>query len=309
MTPWNTHRISARRQCVRIARRIAFDWAWDHINEAFNNLARDLDGETVSPEDYYDAMNRLDVGFGGFSESPAASAGVPERWAAVYNFALDRAYRREIRHETLRALHEATPTPEAECVYLVEGCGPDQTLTAASAEAAAQEAAEWQHGDDGARTVTLTWRDAGSDSTTVAVYDCEVDGESVGRVTVRSVKPALTADQIRKAITSITYDLAPSAIDALGGVTDEACDAFASALLEVYPNADVTVRRASVDASSMTSEGEIDGGAVCVHRGHFGHRSVACDPARFLVSAEVEASIAADDERVWERACLIAAGE
>lgn len=72
-----------------------------------------------------------------------------------------------------------------ECPFVVEGCGADQTLTAVSAEAAAQEAAEWQHGDDGAHTVTLTWRDAGSDSTTIAVYDCKVDGESVGRVTVR----------------------------------------------------------------------------------------------------------------------------
>ena len=123
------------------------------------------------------------------------------------------------------------------------------------------------------------------------------------------MKTIITAAQIRTAITEIRYALAPSAIDAMGVDSGEACDAYASALLEVYPNADVTVRRASVDASSMVSEGEIDGGAVCVHRGHFGHRSVACDPARFLVSAEVEASIAADDERVWERACVIAAGE
>jgi hypothetical protein len=72
-----------------------------------------------------------------------------------------------------------------ERTFIVEGCGADQTLTATSAEAAAQEAAEWQHGADGAHVVTLTWRDAGSDSTTVAVYDCEVDGESVGRVVVR----------------------------------------------------------------------------------------------------------------------------
>ena len=78
-----------------------------------------------------------------------------------------------------------TTTNTAERTYIVEGCGPDQTLTAETAEAAAQEAAEWQHGADGLHTVTLTWRDAGSDSTTVAVYDCEVDGCPVGRVTVR----------------------------------------------------------------------------------------------------------------------------
>ena len=69
--------------------------------------------------------------------------------------------------------------------FIVEGCGADQRLSATSAEDAAREAAEWQHGFDGLHTVTLTWRDAGSDSTTVAVYDCEVDGCPVGRVTVR----------------------------------------------------------------------------------------------------------------------------
>ena len=79
-----------------------------------------------------------------------------------------------------------TTTTTTERAFTVEGCGPDQTLTATSAEAAAQEAAEWQHGADSAHVVTLTWRDAGSDASTVAVYDCEVDGESVGRVVVRS---------------------------------------------------------------------------------------------------------------------------
>ncbi len=78
-----------------------------------------------------------------------------------------------------------TTTNTAERTYIVEGCGPDQTLTAETAEAAAREAAEWQHGADGARVVTLTWCGAGSDSTTVAVYDCEVDGAAVGRVAVR----------------------------------------------------------------------------------------------------------------------------
>ena len=82
-------------------------------------------------------------------------------------------------------IYEVWEEPDAERTFIVEGCGADQTLTATSAEAAAQEAAEWQYGDDGAHVVTLTWRDAGSDSTTVAVYDCEVDGESVGRVVVR----------------------------------------------------------------------------------------------------------------------------
>ena len=69
--------------------------------------------------------------------------------------------------------------------FIVEGCGADQRLSATSAEDAAQEAAEWQHGADGLHAVTLTWCGAGSDSTTVAVYDCEVDGAAVGRVAVR----------------------------------------------------------------------------------------------------------------------------
>ena len=120
---------------------------------------------------------------------------------------------------------------------------------------------------------------------------------------------SITAAQIRTAITEIRYELAPSAIDALGGVTVEACDAFATALMEVYPNAVVTVRRANVDASSMRADGEIDGEQVCIIKAQFGAASVACDPEIFDVSASVEASIAADDERVWERACQIAAGE
>jgi hypothetical protein len=82
-------------------------------------------------------------------------------------------------------IYEVWHAPAAERAFIVEGCGADQTLTATSAEAAAQEAAEWQHGADGAHVVTLTWRDAGSDATTVAVYGCEVDGAAVGRVTVR----------------------------------------------------------------------------------------------------------------------------
>ena len=90
-------------------------------------------------------------------------------------------------YEVWRPVAATRPVAEtAESTYIVEGCGPDQTLTAETAEAAAQEAAEWQHGFDGLHTVTLRWRDAGSDATTVAVYDCEVDGESVGRVTVRA---------------------------------------------------------------------------------------------------------------------------
>jgi hypothetical protein len=118
-----------------------------------------------------------------------------------------------------------------------------------------------------------------------------------------------TAAQIRTAITEIRYELAPSAIDAMGVDSDDACDAWVSALLEVYPNADVIVRRSNVDASSMRADGEIDGEQVCIIKRHFGAPSISCDPDAIEVSASVEASIAADDHRVWERACQIAAGE
>ena len=119
----------------------------------------------------------------------------------------------------------------------------------------------------------------------------------------------ITAAQIRTAITEIRYELAPSAIDAMGVDSGEACDAYASALLEVYPNADVTVRRANIDGSSMRADGEIDGTPLCILKGHFGAASIACDPEALEVSASVEMSIADDDHRAWERACAIAAGE
>ena len=70
--------------------------------------------------------------------------------------------------------------------FIIEGCGSDQRLEAENAEDAAREAAEWQHGNDGEHEVVLTWHDQGSDSTTVAVYNCVVDDEPVGRVTVRT---------------------------------------------------------------------------------------------------------------------------
>lgn len=119
----------------------------------------------------------------------------------------------------------------------------------------------------------------------------------------------ITAAQIRTAIIEIRYELAPSAIDAMGVDVSKACDDFGAALLEVYPNADVTVRRASVDASSMRADGEIDGSPFTVTKRHFGDPSIACDPEALEVSAGVEMSLADDERRVWERACAIAAGE
>ena len=129
------------------------------------------------------------------------------------------------------------------------------------------------------------------------------------RKTPDTMTTIITAAQIRNAITEIRYELAPSAIDAMDVNSDDACDAYARALLEVYPNADVTVRRANIDGSSMRADGEIDGTPLCITKRHFGAASISCDPEALEVSASVEMSIGEDDHRVWERACLIAAGE
>jgi hypothetical protein len=97
-------KITARRQCLRIAAADAYTWAWDSVGETFNGLVRALDGESPTEDAYADALRGFDSGFGGLSESPATSAGVPARWAAVYNCEVERIYRREIRCEIARVL-------------------------------------------------------------------------------------------------------------------------------------------------------------------------------------------------------------
>lgn len=115
----------------------------------------------------------------------------------------------------------------------------------------------------------------------------------------------ITADTIRSAIETIRYELAPSAIEALGVDASRACDVFGDALLEVYPNASVTVIRASVDASSMTARGELDDGEeVVIRRDHFGRTEV--DTRDGSVGVSVVRDIEGDDQRVWERACALA---
>ena len=114
----------------------------------------------------------------------------------------------------------------------------------------------------------------------------------------------LTAATIRASITAIRYELAPSAIDAMGLDTDAALVVFGDALLEVYPNASVTVRRANIDGSTMDATGEIDGEGIALVRRHFGGTTVATG---LDVSVDAERSIAADDQDVWERACKLAA--
>lgn len=73
---------------------------------------------------------------------------------------------------------DGTPVLAASSVptrtYSVEGCGADQMLVSASAEEAAQEAAEWQYGDLG--EVTVEWRGTGP-GTALAEYEVRVNGE------------------------------------------------------------------------------------------------------------------------------------
>ena len=117
----------------------------------------------------------------------------------------------------------------------------------------------------------------------------------------------MNADTIRAAITTIRYELAPSAIEAMGVSADVACDVFGDALLEVYPNASVTVRRANIDGCSMEARGETDDGdEVVITRRHFGGATVLTDEG--YVSSDVERAIDADDQDVWERACKRAEG-
>ena len=117
----------------------------------------------------------------------------------------------------------------------------------------------------------------------------------------------ITAADIRNAVTTIRYELAGSAIEAMGLPVADALDVYGDALLETYPNASVTVRKANVDASSMEARGEIDGEEFTLIRRHFGAASVACDPEALEVSSDVERSLDADEQDVWGRACEMAA--
>lgn len=99
----NAKNITARRQCLKIAALDALTWADDSANETFNDLVRDHDG-APDGETYADALRGFDSGFGGLTESPATSARVPARWAAIYNIEVERVYRREIRRRIARAL-------------------------------------------------------------------------------------------------------------------------------------------------------------------------------------------------------------
>lgn len=72
---------------------------------------------------------------------------------------------------------------EGEILYRVEGAGGDRYLIATATNLAAQEAAEWQHGDDGRHSVRVEWCGTGPGSA-VAEYDVWVDDTRVKNVVV-----------------------------------------------------------------------------------------------------------------------------
>lgn len=96
-TTMTARTISSRSQCLRIASSDAIQWADTNADEARAALVQELDGEDPSAEALADALRPYDSGFGGLSERPSTAAGVPARWADLYDASLERAYRRAIR--------------------------------------------------------------------------------------------------------------------------------------------------------------------------------------------------------------------
>lgn len=72
-----------------------------------------------------------------------------------------------------------------EAIYVVEGCGPDMTVSAMSAKKAARHCARWQYSNFGEHAVTLEWIGTGPDAA-IAEYLVRVDGAiQTRRVVVR----------------------------------------------------------------------------------------------------------------------------
>ena len=115
--------------------------------------------------------------------------------------------------------------------------------------------------------------------------------------------------EIFAAVETVSYRLAPSAIDALGLARDEACEVFAAALGELFESADVTVRPNDLDASTMTAEGEVNGAAFALAESFPGRRTMSCDPLLFegSVVGAVERALDHEMGRVWDRAIELAA--
>lgn len=100
----------------------------------------------------------------------------------------------------------------------------------------------------------------------------------------------------------ITYDLAPSAAEGICDDRHRACDAFAAALRAEYPNADVTVRVARIDASSYTIEGEHDGLAWTVSKRHGRATVWSAHPDLDVNVSSVETDADERDRRAYEAA-------
>ena len=110
-------KISARRQCLRIAAADAYAMAWNTINDTFDDLVQFREGEEPTDADYVSELRGFDSSFGSLSESPAAWAGVPTRWSALYNATVERVFRRDIRREIARVLARGAATTETHVVY------------------------------------------------------------------------------------------------------------------------------------------------------------------------------------------------
>jgi hypothetical protein len=83
--------ISSRRQCLRTASIDAIAWAQTTYDEVFNDLC--VDGGAPDAGMHAEELRRYDSGF---LTSPASAAGVPQRWAPIYDAAMERVYRKTI---------------------------------------------------------------------------------------------------------------------------------------------------------------------------------------------------------------------
>jgi hypothetical protein len=89
--------ISTRKQALRAGNDAGREWAAESDREVFNDLRdrADMWGEALSSEKYAEKLAEYDSPAGG--ESAGVVGGVPERWAPLFDEALERAYRKAIR--------------------------------------------------------------------------------------------------------------------------------------------------------------------------------------------------------------------
>lgn len=91
--------ISSRHRCLRTASVDAVEWARASSDEVFNDLC--VDGDAPGAQAYAEELQRYDSAF---LTSPASAAGVPQRWAPLYDAALERTYRSAIRRRVAEIL-------------------------------------------------------------------------------------------------------------------------------------------------------------------------------------------------------------